>query len=91
MPTSYSLSPHLEHFVREQVESGRYNNASEVVRAGLRLLEDQQKQTGLQLEALREAIRAGVSAVPTRSADELFDRLEARLAAHVADADSAAR
>ena len=91
MPTSYSLSPHLEHFVREQVESGRYNNASEVVRAGLRRLEDQQKQTGLQLEALREAIRAGVSAVPTRSADEVFDRLEARLAARVADADSAAR
>ena len=59
MPTSYSLSPHLEHFVREQVESGRYNNASEVVRAGLRLLEDQQKQTGLQLEALR-----GIPAAP---------------------------
>ena len=91
MPTSYSLSSHLEHFVREQVESGRYNNASEVVRAGLRLLEDQQKQTELQLEALREAIRAGVSAVPTRSADEVFDRLEARLAARVADAYSAAR
>ena len=81
MPTSYSLSPHLEHFVREQVESGRYNNASEVVRAGLRLLEDQQKQTELKLQALREAVRAGVSAVPNRSADEVFDRLEARLAA----------
>jgi antitoxin ParD1/3/4 len=91
MPTSYSLSPHLEHFVREQVESGRYNNASEVVRAGLRLLEDEQKRSELQLDALREAIRAGVSAVPTRSADEVFDRLEARLAARVADADSAAR
>jgi antitoxin ParD1/3/4 len=36
MPTSYSLSPHLEHFVREQVESGRYNNASEVIREALR-------------------------------------------------------
>ena len=79
MPTSVALSSHFETFVRDQVESGRYNNASEVVRAGLRLLEDQQKQTGLQLEALREAIRAGISAVPTRSADEVFDQLEARL------------
>ena len=42
MPTSVALSSHFETFVREQVESGRYNNASEVVRAGLRLLEDQQ-------------------------------------------------
>ena len=79
MPTSYSLSPHLEHFVREQVESGRYNNASEVVRAGLRLLEDQQKQTELQLEALREAVRAGVSSGSGASADEVLDRIEARM------------
>jgi antitoxin ParD1/3/4 len=79
MPTSYSLSPHLEHFVREQVESGRYNNASEVVRAGLRLLEDQQKQTELQLEALREAVRAGVSSGSGASADDVLDRIEARM------------
>lgn len=79
MPTSYSLSPHLEHFVREQVESGRYNNASEVVRAGLRLLEDQQKQTELQLEALREAVRAGVSSGSGASGDEVLDRIEARM------------
>ena len=79
MPTSYSLSPHLEHFVREQVESGRYNNASEVVRAGLRLLEDQQRQTELQLEALREAVRAGVSSGSGASADEVLDRIEARM------------
>lgn len=35
-----ALGNHYEEFVRKQLESGRYNNASEVVRAGLRLLED---------------------------------------------------
>ena len=32
MPTSVALSPHFESFIRDQVESGRYNNVSEVVR-----------------------------------------------------------
>jgi len=35
-----ALGNHYEEFVKKQLESGRYNNASEVVRAGLRLLED---------------------------------------------------
>ncbi|PZM13696.1 type II toxin-antitoxin system ParD family antitoxin [Rhizobium tubonense] len=38
--TSIALNEHYEQFIRKQLESGRYNNASEVVRAGLRLLED---------------------------------------------------
>lgn len=36
----YALNDHYESFTRKQLESGRYNNASEVVRAGLRMLED---------------------------------------------------
>lgn len=35
-----ALGNHYEEFVRKQLESGRYNNVSEVVRAGLRMLED---------------------------------------------------
>jgi len=35
-----ALGNHYEEFVKKQLDSGRYNNASEVVRAGLRLLED---------------------------------------------------
>ncbi|MFM1766036.1 MAG: Antitoxin ParD1, partial [Pseudomonadota bacterium] len=50
MPTSVALSPHFESFVRDQVESGRYNNVSEVVRAGLRLLEDTERQKEAQLQ-----------------------------------------
>ena len=86
MPTSVALSPHFEHFIREQVDSGRYNNASEVVRAGLRLLEDQQQQASLKLEALRAAITAGLASGPGVPADEVFDRLEAKYQAMAGDA-----
>ncbi len=44
MPTSVALSPRLEAFVRDQVDAGRYNNVSEVVRDGLRLLERRQQE-----------------------------------------------
>lgn len=37
---NYALNEHYETFIKKQLESGRYNNASEVVRAGLRMLED---------------------------------------------------
>ena len=74
MPTSVSLNPYFESFIRDQVESGRFNNVSEVVRAGLRLLEEQQKQ----LEALRSAVLDGISFENSIPAEEVFDRLEAR-------------
>lgn len=35
MPTSVALTPYFEAFIRQQIESGRYNNTSEVIRAGL--------------------------------------------------------
>ena len=71
MPTSVSLNPYFESFIRDQVESGRFNNVSEVVRAGLRLLEEQQKQ----LEALRAAVCDGISFENSIPAEEVFDRL----------------
>ena len=52
MPTSVALSPHFVTFIRDQVESGRYNNVSEVVRAGLRLLEDTERQRAIQIQSL---------------------------------------
>lgn len=77
MPTSVALNPHFESFIRSQIDSGRYNNVSEVIRAGLRLLEDQQRQATY-LEELRSAIQAGLNSGASRPADEIFDRLEAR-------------
>ncbi len=53
--TSISLDDHFSDFLSREVSSGRYRSASEVVRAGLRLLEDQETQ----LAALRAALAAG--------------------------------
>jgi len=53
--TSFSLGPHFSRFVETQVEQGRYGSASDVVRAGLRLLEENEAR----LAALRAALVAG--------------------------------
>lgn len=78
MPTSVALSLHFEKFVRQQVDSGRFNNVSEVVRAGLRLLENHETEQAAKLEALRAAIAVGLASGPGIPADEVFDRLEAK-------------
>ena len=58
MPTrNINLTDHLDDFIEGGVASGRYKNASEVVRDGLRLLEQRQAEDALKLERLREALR----------------------------------
>lgn len=52
-----ALGPHYENFIQSSINSGRYNNASEVVRAALRRLEDDEAR----LAALRSAIDDGDS------------------------------
>ncbi|HBA5267518.1 TPA: type II toxin-antitoxin system ParD family antitoxin, partial [Escherichia coli] len=66
MPTSVSLSPYFETFIREQIESGRYNNTSEVIRAGLRALEEREQQ--IKLESLQSAVTAGINSGESKSA-----------------------
>ena len=78
MPTSVALSPHFDTFIRDQVKSGRYNNVSEVVRAGLRLLEDTERQQATKLLALRAEIAYGKASGTTHKADPVFDRLVAK-------------
>ncbi|MCU0352734.1 MAG: type II toxin-antitoxin system ParD family antitoxin [Cytophagales bacterium] len=53
------LTKHFEEFIAGKVQSGKYNNASEVVRAGLRALEQQEKLYQLRLEELRDKIAKG--------------------------------
>jgi antitoxin ParD1/3/4 len=60
MPTrNVNLTEELDSFVLNKVENGRYENASEVVRAALRLLEREEQQYEVKLAALRAAIDEG--------------------------------
>ena len=54
--TSVSLGDYFDQFVSSQVSAGRYKNVSEVIRAGLRLLEDEESK----VIALRAAIQKGL-------------------------------
>ncbi len=55
-----SLTPELEKIVSFKVESGLYNSASEVVREGLRLLQQRDQMREMKLDALRTEIQKGI-------------------------------
>jgi len=57
--TSISLGNHFESFIETTVSSGRFNNASEVVRAGLRLLEEEENRIILLRNAISEGTESG--------------------------------
>ncbi len=70
--TSFSLDEHYNAFIDDEVASGRYRSASDVVRSALRLLEDRETQ----LRALRQALIAGEASGDSAPFD--FDELVAR-------------
>jgi antitoxin ParD1/3/4 len=70
--TSFVLGNHLDTFVEGQIAEGRYGSASEVVRAGLRLLEERE----ISLAALRSALVEGEQSGPSTPFD--FDGFLAR-------------
>jgi antitoxin ParD1/3/4 len=57
--TSISISDHFDGFISSQIANGRYDTASEVIRAALRLLEVQEMEFQSKQEALRAALIAG--------------------------------
>jgi antitoxin ParD1/3/4 len=63
MPTSIALTPRFEKLTKQLVASGEYNNVSEVVRDGLRLIEERKKLQKAKLKRLKEAIQVGVDAL----------------------------
>jgi antitoxin ParD1/3/4 len=64
MPTrNINLTEHLDHFVERQVSSGRYSNASEIVREASRLLEEEEQVREAKLKALRQAAKQGLEEI----------------------------
>jgi len=64
MPTrNVVLTDHQAHFVEQLVTSGRYQNASEVLREGLRLVERRESEDELRLAVLRDAANIGIAAI----------------------------
>jgi antitoxin ParD1/3/4 len=59
--TSVSLGDYFENFVDDKVLGGRYKNASEVIRAGLRLLEGEENKIHLLKNAMNEGIESGIA------------------------------
>ena len=76
MPTrNVVLTERQEELLEALVKSGRYQNASEVLRDGLRLVEQREAEDAGKLEALRAAARAGVSALAQGDFKE-FENIE---------------
>lgn len=70
--TSVSLGQHFTSFIEAQVQGGRYGSASDVVRAGLRLLEEHETK----VKALQDALNAGLESGEPRPFD--FEAFKAR-------------
>ena len=81
MPSSYVIGDHFEAFIKEQIQQGRYDSASEVVRDGLRALEDREKFRAAKLKALRADIRRGAESGAGIASDAVFAEVRKRVAA----------
>ena len=57
--TSITLGNHFDDFVQSRITAGRYKNASEVIRAGLRLLEEEEEKVAALKQAIQEGIDSG--------------------------------
>ena len=79
MPSSYVIGDYFEAFIKEQIRQGRYTSASEVVRDGLRALEDREKLRAAKLENLRQEIHRGAESGAGIPAKTVFARVRKRI------------
>jgi antitoxin ParD1/3/4 len=87
MAGSYELGSQLSLFVDDLVAAGRYNSKSEVVRQGLRLLQEREQLRQIKLDEVRKAFQEGINSGRGNTAEAVFDRLEAKYAAMIAVSD----
>lgn len=76
-----SMAPEFEQFVDEKVHSGDYSSASEVIRAGLRLLKERDAEHQARLEALRRDVGDGLAQLKrgeSKSGGEVFAQLRSK-------------
>ena len=73
--TSISLGNYFDQFIQTQISSGRYKNVSEIIRAGLRLLEDEESK----VIVLKNAIQEGLNSPRVENFDFDFDEHLAKL------------
>ena len=80
MATSYSIGKHFEDMIDSLIEDGRYATASEIIREGLRLVEDREERRKTRLQALRAEIQKGIDSGPAEEADidEMIEAVKAR-------------
>jgi len=82
MPTrNVFLTEHLDSFIASGIEEGLYSNASEVVREGLRLLEQRQREDKARIEWMRRAVQEGIDEIDRGEGNEFASIDE--LAEHV--------
>ncbi|MEP6837791.1 MAG: type II toxin-antitoxin system ParD family antitoxin [Bradyrhizobium sp.] len=77
MATSYSIGKHFESFIENLIKSGRYSTASEIMRDGLRLVEEREQRRQAKLEALRAEIQKGFDSGPAEEVGDMFERIKA--------------
>jgi antitoxin ParD1/3/4 len=79
MPRSYALGDRFERLIERLVKRGRYNNASEVVRDGLRMVEDKEKNRAKAVAYLRELVEESEREGGSTPAEEVRAQLLKRI------------
>jgi antitoxin ParD1/3/4 len=85
MATSYSIGKHFEDMIDGLIKDGRYATASEIIRDGLRLVEEREERRKAKLEALRAEIQKGLDSGPAEDVGDMFERIKVEGRKRIAD------